>query len=186
MNRRLFRTVQSPDQQWAEKHPERAQEKEPQWVEAEPKWAEHDGHQRGSGEPEKAADHGARQADKRLEAEDAVDANNDQVARNPAPERPSEAAPEIGEVCHEWHCRKCNAFRAKGKGTRSVVRAWRATRRARRHRTTLGGSEAPACLRRRTFRVGAQRKRVPAYDVRQALGMCARVEPVSSPPSQKD
>ncbi len=39
--------------------------------------------------------------------------------------------------------------------------------------------EVPACLRRRTHGVGAQRERVPAYDVRQVNGMGTRVGSVS-------
>jgi hypothetical protein len=35
------------------------------------------------------------------------------------------------------------------------------------------------------FGVGAQREQVPAYDVRQANRMWARIKPVSSPPSEE-
>ncbi len=65
----------------------------------------------------------------------------------------------------EWHCRQRNIFHGKGKGTRAVMGTRRSMCCIRRLQATLGGSEVPACLWRRTVDVGAQRERVAANDV---------------------
>ncbi len=74
---------------------------------------------------------------------------------------------------HEWHCRECNVFHGKGKGSRAMAGAGRMVCCEGKGRTRFGDNEAPPCARRCPVGVRAQHERLPGCDVSQANGMRA-------------